>query len=122
MKAEEVKAIASEVGSKKARKIKFDKTPEGTKEKKVRKEVLKGLEDHFGSNLAKLRVHLGGNSAELCRELKAKAFSNGRDIYFLKDSFAKDEATLAHELVHVLNATKGKVLKPKDGVFFKTKK
>jgi len=115
LKPEDVKAEVEATKGKKAKRKKLKTAPEGTTEKKLPGDLRKGLEAHFGSNLGKVRVHSGGNAQDVCKELKARAFTVGNDIFVMKPAFAKDTAFLAHELAHVLQQGKGKMPKAKDG-------
>ncbi|WP_264212477.1 eCIS core domain-containing protein [Leisingera thetidis] len=118
---EEVKAHIEALNGKKAKRKKLKTQPEGTTEKKLPSDLRKGLEAHFGGNLGKVRVHVDGNAKDVCRELKAKAFTVGNNIYVMKPAFAKDTELLAHELAHVLEQGKGKMPKAKDGVALTSK-
>lgn len=121
LKPEEVKAQVEALGGKQAKRKKLKAEPEGTSEKKLPGDLRKGLEAHFGGNLGKVRVHVGGNAKDVCKELKAKAFTVGNNIYVMKPAFAKDTDLLAHELTHVLQKGKGKMPKAKDGVALTSK-
>ncbi|MVO17181.1 DUF4157 domain-containing protein [Parasedimentitalea huanghaiensis] len=112
---EEIATMVEATGGKKAKRKALKKAPESTKELKLPKDVRDGLEKHFGAKLAKVRVHTGGNIKELCKELKAKAFTQGHNVYFMRPGDAKKPETLVHELAHVLQQSRGKVPKPKDG-------
>lgn len=121
LKPEEVKAEVEAAKGKKAKRKTLKTAPEGTTEKKLPSDLRKGLEAHFGGNLGKVRVHSGGNAKDVCKELKARAFTVGNDIFVVKPAFAKDSAFLAHELAHVLQQGKGKMPKAKDGVALTSK-
>ncbi|KIC14752.1 eCIS core domain-containing protein [Leisingera sp. ANG-Vp] len=116
LKPEEVKAEVEATKGRKAKRKKLKTAPEGTTEKKLPGDLRKGLEAHFGGSLGKVRVHMGGNAKEVCKELKAKAFTVGNHVYVAKPAFAKDSYLLAHEMAHVLQQGKGKMPKAKDGV------
>lgn len=64
------------------------------------------FEPRFGADFSSVRVHTGGNAAAAARELDARAFTLGSDVYFGAQQFdpAGDEGRhlLAHELTHVL--------------------
>ncbi|EDZ48527.1 conserved hypothetical protein [Rhodobacterales bacterium Y4I] len=121
LKPEEVKAEVEATKGKKAKRKNLKTAPEGTTEKKLPGDLRKGLEAHFGGNLGKVRVHSGGNAKDVCKELKARAFTVGNDIFVMKPAFTKDSAFLAHELAHVLQQGKGKMPKAKDGVALTSK-
>jgi len=61
-------------------------------------------------NLDNVRVHYGGNSAEICKELGAKAFTQGSDIYIAKSSDASNNKFVAHEAWHVIQQASGRKL------------
>ncbi|HSF65536.1 MAG TPA: DUF4157 domain-containing protein [Paracoccaceae bacterium] len=112
---EKVKQVAEDLKGKKAKIKAVETKPEGTQEKPLPREVKAALEEAFGANLSKVRVHTGGNVPEIAKELKAKAFTIGNDIYFAKPGDAKDAEMLAHELAHVIQQGNGKMPKEKDG-------
>ena len=111
MSADDIKRIAQGLARKKAKIKKLKTEPADTKGKKLPKEVQKGLEDHFRTKLSKVRVHTGGNLRDVCKEMKAKAFTIGENIYFAKDADAKSNDLLAHELTHVIQQSAGKMPK-----------
>ena len=112
---EEIAAMVEALGGKKAKRKTVKTAPADTKEKKLPKDVRDGLEKHFGSKLAKVRVHTGGNIKEVCKELKAKAFTMGHNVYFMRPGDAKKPEMLVHELAHVLQLSHGKIPKEKEG-------
>jgi len=118
---EEIEALVEATGGKKAKRKKLKTTPADTKEKKLPKDVREGLEKHFGSKLAKVRVHSGGNAKEICKELKARAFTIGHNVYFARPADAKKPELLVHELAYVLQQSRGKIPKPKEGLAFTSK-
>ena len=111
MKAQDIKQIAQGLSGKKAKIKKLKTEPADTKAKKLPKEVKDGLEEHFRTKLSKVRVHTGGNLKDVCKEMKAKAFTVGENIYFGKPAHGKDSELLAHELTHVIQKSQGKMPK-----------
>lgn len=105
---DDVKTIAEGLKGKKAKVKAIETPPEGTKSIKLPKDVSSGLEEVFGAKLNKVRVHFGGNATQVCKEMRAKAFTMGNDIYVSKPGFAKDSQLLAHELTHVIQQAGGK--------------
>lgn len=97
-----IKKITDKLQGKKAKTKPLKSEPEGTKATKLPKDVAKAIEDAFGTDMSKVRVHTGGNSAELCKELGAKAFTQGNNIFLAKPGDAKNNKLLAHELAHVV--------------------
>lgn len=63
------------------------------------------MEARFGNDLGGVRIHSGSEAAALNREIGAKAFTIGRDIYFGEGRYQPDtdngKRLLAHELTHV---------------------
>lgn len=113
--AEEIAAKIEATKGRKAKPKRLTTAPEGTKGKKLPSDLRKGLEAHFRSKLSKVQVHIGGNAKDLCKELKAKAFTIGNDVYFARPASAKNTDLLVHELAHVLQQGRGKMPKPRDG-------
>ncbi|MCF6234627.1 MAG: DUF4157 domain-containing protein [Rhodobacteraceae bacterium] len=111
MSIEDIKQVAESLAKKKAKVKKLKTEPADTTVKKLNKEVMKGLEDHFGIKLAKVRVHTGGNLKDVCKEIKARAFTIGENTYFAKPGDAKDNNLLAHELTHVIQQSADKMPK-----------
>lgn len=64
------------------------------------------METAFGSPLDKLRIHTGGEAAAISRQISAKAFTTGNDIFLGEGQFRPDSPegahTLAHEIAHTL--------------------
>jgi hypothetical protein len=68
--------------------------------------TLARMESAFGTDLSDVRVHTGGDASGLSRDLNARAFTTGNDVFFGNGEYrpgttAGDE-TLAHELAHTL--------------------
>jgi len=111
MSVEDVKQTAEALKGKKAKIKRYKTEPADTKATKLPKDVQKALEEHFGTRLTKVRVHTGGNIKDVCKELKAQAFTIAQDIYFKTPAAAKDKKLLAHELTHVIQQSQGKMPK-----------
>lgn len=64
------------------------------------------MESRFGADFSGVRVHIDAPSAELAREIKAQAFTRGRDLFFGTGEYRPAEPAgrklIAHELAHVL--------------------
>ena len=62
--------------------------------------------NRFGTDFSKVNIHTGGEAVQMNRELSAKAFTVGSDIYFNKGQYNPGSSVgkrlLAHELTHVL--------------------
>lgn len=68
--------------------------------------VLKDMEQQFGRDFSHVVIHNDNKAAEFCKELKARAFTIGNDIYFASGEFSPEteggRELLAHELTHVV--------------------
>jgi hypothetical protein len=68
------------------------------------------MESRFGSGFGHVGIHSGGQAAQLSRQLKARAFTVGSDIYFNEGEYQpgtdKGKYLLAHELTHTLQQSK----------------
>jgi hypothetical protein len=64
------------------------------------------MESSFRADFSDVRVHTGNEAGELSRDLNAKAFTLGSDIYFGSEQYqpgtAKGNHLIAHELTHIL--------------------
>ncbi len=64
------------------------------------------MEPRFGADFSRVRIHSDKQAAEMNREINARAFTVGRDIYFNSGAYnprsAEGKKLLAHELTHVL--------------------
>lgn len=64
------------------------------------------MESGFGTDLSDVRVHTDTAAAKMNQDLGAKAFTNGKDIYFNEGNFKPDtkegNTLLAHELTHTI--------------------
>jgi hypothetical protein len=64
------------------------------------------FEPRFGGSFAHVRVHADSESAWLARELNARAFTVGRDVFFASGEYRPGTIDgrhlLAHELTHVV--------------------
>lgn len=73
--------------------------------------VLRDLEQQLGHSLSHVVIHNDAQAAELCKELNARAFTVGNDIYFAPGEYAPEtdpgRELLAHELTHVVQQSGG---------------
>ena len=64
------------------------------------------FEPRFGYNFSMVRVHNGDKADKLNRELNAKAFTTGNDIFFRNGEYHPDcigrRKLMTHELIHVI--------------------
>jgi hypothetical protein len=76
------------------------------------------METRFGTSFDEVRVHAGGEAVQLSRDLSAKAFTHGQDIYFGEGSYDPDSSEgqrlLAHELTHVVQQSGGQTASEQD--------
>lgn len=67
------------------------------------------FEPRFGRNFGDVRVHTGEEAADLNRQLDAKAFTDGSDVYFGEGQYRPEtpagKQLLAHELTHAIQQT-----------------
>lgn len=65
----------------------------------------RSMEDHFGRDFSHVRLHQGTQAARSAAEMKALAFTFGRDVVFGAGRYAPETAAgrslLVHELAHV---------------------
>jgi hypothetical protein len=73
--------------------------------------ILRDMEQQFGQNFSNVCIHNDPEAAELCKELNARAFAVGNDIYFAPGEYAPETESgrelLAHELTHVIQQSGG---------------
>jgi Domain of unknown function (DUF4157) len=71
-------------------------------------------ESRFASDLSSVRIHTDSTAAYASRQLRAQAFTVGRDVFFAGGHYQPDSwrgrRLLAHELTHVQQQTGGKPL------------
>jgi len=67
--------------------------------------VLSSLEPKFGADFGDVRVHTGSDAKELNRDVGAKAFTHGSDIYYGAGQDPTNLQLTAHELTHVIQQT-----------------
>lgn len=69
------------------------------------------VEPRFGCDFGDVRIHTGGDAAQLAETLGARAYTTGRDIVFGGGEFAPGTEggrhLLAHELAHVVQQRRG---------------
>jgi len=99
---DKLKKFVDKALKKKPKEVKLEQEPEGTKAKPLDAKTREAMEEILGADLKKVRIHTGGNAAEVAGSLGAKAFAQGANIYFAKPSDATNQELLAHELTHVI--------------------
>jgi Domain of unknown function (DUF4157) len=64
------------------------------------------MSNRFGRDFSNIRIHTDADAANMNREINARAFTFGKDIYFNRGEYNPKSATgkhiLAHELVHTI--------------------
>ncbi|MFK7969499.1 MAG: DUF4157 domain-containing protein [Bacteroidia bacterium] len=64
------------------------------------------MEQGIGHDMSNVRIHTDNRSADLNRQVNARAFTHGRDVFFGKGEFNPDtkggKRLIAHELTHVV--------------------
>ncbi len=69
-------------------------------------DVRSEMEQRFGGDLSHVRVHTDGASVQMNRDLRARAFTHEKDIYFNAGEYQPESQSgkhlLAHELAHTM--------------------
>jgi hypothetical protein len=64
------------------------------------------MEQRFGVDFGEVRIHTGREAVQLAADIRAQAFTHGKDIFFNENKFSPHTAggdfLLAHELTHVV--------------------
>jgi hypothetical protein len=80
--------------------------------------VKQPMEQAFGAEFNGVRVHHDAEADVLNQQLGARAFTTGRDIFFLADEYRpgtdSGKKLIAHELTHVIQQAGGKIDKSED--------
>lgn len=73
--------------------------------------VLQDMQAQLGQDLSQVRIHTDDEASALCKELSARAFTVGNDIFFDAGEYAPESDAgrelLAHELTHVVQQDGG---------------
>lgn len=81
-------------------------------------DVRREMEGHFGADFSGVRVHQGGESADLNNRLSARAFTTGSDIFVgqggLNPGSRGGKELLAHELTHVVQQGAARKMRRKE--------
>lgn len=68
------------------------------------------MSSRFGNDFSSVKIHTDGEAIQMNRELNAKAFTTGNDIYFNEGQYQpgsdKGKYLLAHELTHTIQQNK----------------
>jgi hypothetical protein len=64
------------------------------------------MQSRFGTDFSNVQIHTGNESVQMNRDLNAKAFTVGNDIYFNEGQYSPNSSDgkhlLAHELTHII--------------------
>jgi Domain of unknown function (DUF4157) len=71
------------------------------------------MEPRFGMDFSHVRVHTDGNAIQMNRDVSAKAFTHGSDIYYGAGQSPANLELTAHELTHVVQQTGSSPLQAK---------
>ena len=75
--------------------------------------VRRQMETSFGTNFSGVRIHTDHKADSLSRDLSARAFTTGQDIFFRQGAYQPDNSVgrelIAHELTHVVQQSGGQV-------------
>ncbi|NIM97695.1 MAG: DUF4157 domain-containing protein, partial [candidate division Zixibacteria bacterium] len=79
--------------------------------------VQKPMGRAFGADFSGVRVHTDSEADALNKQLSAKAFTTGQDVFFRENEYSPGSDSgrelIAHELTHVVQQTSGTKLRPK---------
>ncbi|MEW6233433.1 MAG: DUF4157 domain-containing protein, partial [Chloroflexota bacterium] len=79
--------------------------------KPLEPEVRSQMETGLGCDFSQVRTHTDTEANKLCRELNAKAFTTGKDIFFKEGGYQPasrgSRQLLTHELTHVMQQESG---------------
>jgi hypothetical protein len=64
--------------------------------------VQRTMSEHLGHDFSDVRVKADNEAADLSRQLGARAFTQGRDIWLGQGESVNDNRLIAHELTHVV--------------------
>jgi hypothetical protein len=69
------------------------------------------METQLGADLGQVKIHTDSEAVQMSRDINAKAFTTGRDIYFNEGQYKPGDKAgkqlLAHELTHVVQQGAG---------------
>ncbi|GAB4183802.1 MAG: hypothetical protein Fur006_20910 [Coleofasciculaceae cyanobacterium] len=75
--------------------------------------IRKPMEQAFGADFSRVKVHADAQSEQMNRSIQAKAFTTGQDIFFRQGVYSPGsrggQELIAHELTHVVQQREGHV-------------
>lgn len=77
----------------------------------MQEDVRRDMESQFGTDFSEVKIHTGDDADKLCKEINARAFAVGNDVFFAAGEYAPETEAgrklLAHELTHVVQQSGG---------------
>ena len=74
-------------------------------------DIQREMETKMGADLSDVKVHTDGQATQMNKDINAKAFTHGQDIYFNQGQYnpstSQGKHLLAHELTHTVQQGKG---------------
>lgn len=67
------------------------------------------MESKMGADLSSVKIHTGSAANAMSESINAKAFTHGQDVYFGNGYSPGNKELLAHELVHTVQQSNGKI-------------
>jgi len=78
------------------------------------------MEQSFGADFSGVRVHTDSEADALNKQISAKAFTSGQDVFFRENEYSPGSDSgrelIAHELTHVVQQTGGQKVQSKTGI------
>ena len=72
------------------------------------------MENAFSADFSRVKIHTNGQASEMNKEIHARAFTYGNDIYFNEGQYFPNsdsgKSLLAHELTHTVQQKSGKLI------------
>ncbi len=106
-------AVQRQIKGEEEKELQMKAEPNQKKQKKIgnlQDQVQMKMENAFGTDFSDVKVHENSN---LAKDLNAKAYTQGNEIYFAPGEYspgtAQGQKILGHELIHVIQQRQGKV-------------
>ncbi|WP_228038852.1 DUF4157 domain-containing protein [Nostoc sp. LEGE 12450] len=75
------------------------------------KSIREPMEQAFGADFSRVKVHIDTQANQLNQSIQAKAFTTGQDVFFRQGAYEPEsrggQELLAHELTHVVQQSRG---------------
>jgi hypothetical protein len=88
------------------RKYPLESAPTGSFTTELPETMKARLASTFGTDFSDVRMHVGGDAAQACQAMGARAFAYGGDVFFASEVDAAGAPLLMHELTHVVQQRK----------------